>query len=140
MSSPVSNISLRFWHPTLPAIDIISEIDLPVKFNNSVGQQRRTPNGQPLEGTYQQTYCCFVLKTKTSRHLDTEFASGCEYLETRASFIQTFLQTGGTLEFYVSIFLDGDRSFELGNLLMRRMCALGVGLSIEMYRLSDKEL
>jgi hypothetical protein len=140
MSSPVSNISIRLWHPTLPAIDIISELALQVKFSNSVGQKKKTPKGEQLEGIYQETYCCFLFRTKTTEHLHKEFAAGCEHLEARASFMDNFLRTGGRLEFYVSIFLDGDRGFELDNLLLRRMDALGLGLSVELYRLRDEEL
>ena len=55
------------------------------------------------------------------------------------TFIREFLRTGGRVEFYVSIFLDGNRGYELDRSMLQRMSAIGLGLSVEMYRLSDTE-
>lgn len=139
MSSPVSNISLRMWHPTFAANEIISEMKLHAKFSNSVGEQRRTPTGTPLEGVYKETYCSFSLKNKTSNHLNKELLAECDHLDQHAGFLRSFLHTGGRLEFYISIFLDGDRGFEINPSLIRRMTALELGFTVEMYRLSDQE-
>jgi len=139
MSRPLSSIALRIWHPTLPAHELVSRIALPARFSNSVGEQRRTPKGQILEGVYAQTYCCFELKKKAASHLDEDLAPWCAFLEQRLPFMQQLARSGGRMEFRVGIFLDGDRGFEIDSLLLQRICAIGLGLSIEMYRLSDSE-
>jgi hypothetical protein len=140
MTSPLSSIALRVWHPTLPATEIVSRIALPVQFMNSVGEQRRTPKGQLLEGVYPQTYCCFQLKKKAASPLDEDLTPWCTFLEQHLLFMQDLVRSGGRTEFRVGIFLDGDRGFEFGNPLIQRIYALGLGLSIEMYRLGDAEL
>jgi hypothetical protein len=129
----LSIISLRLWHPTLSAAAIISEFDLKIRFSNSVNEHRKTPTGIPLDGVYKETYCCFQWKEKRLGRLDRDMISGCEYLEKHLVFLQEFLRTGGRLEFYVGIFLQGDSGFEIDNALFRRMQALGLGLSVEMY-------
>jgi hypothetical protein len=138
--NPLFSIALRIWHPALPAKDVVSRIGLPVQFINSVGEQRRTPKGQLLEGVYTQTYCCFELKKKTAGHLDEDLIPWCSFLEERLPFMQELTNSGGRAEFRIGIFLDGDRGFELDNLLVGRIHVLGLGLSIEMYRLSDGEI
>lgn len=139
MSAPISSISLRLCHPTLPHSDIVREIGMKAEFSHTVGQQRRTPKGRLLEGLYRETYCCFKIKKKGASHLDDDLRPWCDFLEKHAIFLQVFLETGGRLEFYISIFLDGDRGFELDGPMLQRISALGVGLSVEMYRLSDDE-
>lgn len=140
MSKPLSSIALRLWHPTLAAADIVSEVGLEAEFSNTVGQQRRTPKGQILEGVYRETYCCFKIKEKAPGHLNEDLAPWCEFLEKHLIFLREFLRTDGRLEFYIGMFLDGDRGFELDNLMLQKISTLGLGLSIEMYRLSDSEI
>ena len=139
MSAPVFTLSLRLWHSTQRADDIIAALQLPPRFYHSVGSDRQTPKGTPLDGIYEETYCCFLLEKKMRGHLDEYLEHWCEYLEKFTEFLNDFLRTNGKLEFYASIFLDGDKGFEIKNILLNRICALGLGLSIEMYRLSDKE-
>ena len=79
-------------------------------------------------------------KKKSPGHLDEDLTPWCEFLEKKLTFLQEFLRTDGRLEFYIGIFLDGDRGFELDKLILQRICAIGLGLSIEMYRLSDSEV
>jgi hypothetical protein len=79
------------------------------------------------------------LKKKGKGRLDSDLISWCEYLEKRVIFFQKLARTGGKIEFYVSVFLDGDRGFEFNNSLLQRIYTLGLGLSVEMYRLSDAE-
>jgi hypothetical protein len=92
-----------------------------------------------LNGIHSETYCCFLLKNKTRSRLDNEIIHSCEYLEQRADFVKDFARSGGTIEFYASIFLDGDGGFEVDRSLLQRILALGLGLSVEMYRLNDNE-
>ena len=140
MSALLFTMSFRVWHPTRAASDVISVLNLPVWFAHSVGEPRRTPKGAPLAGVYGETYCCFLLQEKTRDRLDKCVARWCELLQTHDDFLQDFRHTGGKIEFYVSIFLDDDRGFELNNEMLKRMDDAGLGLSIEMYRLGNSEL
>jgi hypothetical protein len=62
----------------LPHSDIVLEIGLEAEFSHTVGQQRRTPKGQLLEGTYGETYCCFKIKKKKASHLDDDLRPWCD--------------------------------------------------------------
>jgi hypothetical protein len=140
VSNLCSSIALRIWHPALSASDVIYRIALPAQFANSVGEQRRTPKGHWLKGLYAQTYCCFQLKKKAASQLEQDLVPWCEFLEQRLLFMHELTRSGGRAEFRIAIFVDGDRGFELSNLLIRRIYMLGLELSIEMYRLSDNEI
>ena len=133
------SLSLRLWHPTFHAANLTAEFDLEVEVSHDIKERRRTPKGTILDGVYSETYCCFSLKKNSEGRLGSDLNVWCEYLERHASFLREFVHTGGRLEFYVSIFLDGDRGFEIKNSMFRRICALGLDLSVEMYRLNDKE-
>jgi hypothetical protein len=139
MSDLLFSLSLRLWHPTLAAVDLTSRFDLEVEVSHSVNERRRTPKGTLLDGVYPQTYCCLSLKKSGKSRLDRHLNSWCEYLEKRISFLREFVRTGGKLEFYVSIFLDGDKGFEVNSALAQRICTLGLGFSVEIYRLTDTE-
>ena len=116
----LSSISLRLTHPnSLSAAAIISEFDLKIRISHTVNEHRRTPKGTPLEGVYKETYCCFELKEKGLGRLDRDLASGCGYLEKHPTFLQEFLRTGGTVDFYIGIFLEGDGGFEIDNICSR---------------------
>ena len=140
MSKPLSSASLRFWHPKLSVSEVVSEIGMELEFSRDVGHERCTPKGRPLGGVNSETYCCFRLKKKSASHLHEDVRNACSILEKHLGFLDAFVITGGRLEFYASIFLDGDRGFELDNRLLRRMDAIGLGLSVEMYRLHDGEV
>ncbi len=139
MNNLVFNISFHVRHPAMPSTKIVEELGLAVRSVRSVGENRATPKGTLLEGTYAETYCSFLLQTKTTGHLDKHLGIWCAFLEKHGAFLHEISGTGGNFEFYISIFLDGDRGFVLENRLLHRMDALGVGLSVEMYRLNDEE-
>src|SRR5215813_11173264 len=115
MSAPVFALSLRLWHPTQRAEGVISTLQLPIRFYHSVGDARRTPKGAPLEGTYEETYCCFRLEEKMRARLEQCISRWCKSLRQHHDFLGIFVQSGGKIEFYVSVFLEGDRGFELDN-------------------------
>jgi len=139
MNNLLFNISFHVQHQSLAALNIISEFDLTPRFFHSVGEARKTPKGTPLEGIYAETYCSFLLEKKVAGHLDEYLEHWRDYLEKHAEFLNGLLTSGGKLEFYVSIFLDGDKGFEIKNSQLKRIYALGLGLTVEMYRLSDEE-
>jgi hypothetical protein len=105
----IFKVSLRVFHPTWPAKDIIAHFGRTPKIANSVGEQRRTSKGTKLDGRYSRTYVSFELvvaqEADLEESLKSELASpmlaDIAYLETRTS-------TGGELEFFVGVFLTGD--------------------------------
>jgi hypothetical protein len=140
MSAPTFSMSLRVWHPKRSADEILRVVRLPIRFHHTVGDPRKTPKGTPLEGIYKETYCCFELEKKTREYPERRITHWCQVIEAHSEFLADLVQTGGKAEFYVSVFLDGDRGFELDNELLTRMCAFRLGIAVEMYRLGDSEV
>jgi hypothetical protein len=134
MSQLNFNLSFRVCHPSVRAETICSQLAMTPRFSHSVGDQRKTPKGTLLEGRYDQTYVMFPLAKKKGEWLDHELLRWCAELDRLAPDLLALKNTGGTLDFCVSISLENrDGGFELDASVIERVNSLGCGLAIDLY-------
>ncbi|HGK7303256.1 TPA: hypothetical protein ACJ509_001104 [Stenotrophomonas maltophilia] len=130
MAKLLVNISLRFWHPTMSAAEIQTRIGLQSRFSRSVGDVRSKSSGDAIQD---HTYVSMPLVRKVRVELDQELMRWCRAFEGNADFMSTVVSTGGRVEFYVSVFVDGLGGFEIDYNLLAAICMLNIGLSVEIY-------
>jgi hypothetical protein len=128
------SISLRAWHPSLGAHEIERMIGWRAHFANSVGEQRVSPSGAFLSGTYRQTYCCFDLPSHDGDHLADALQQHLPMLRPLEDALNTIRRSGGVVELY--LFLrktDSDlgRGFQIEPELLQALSSLGLRLAVE---------
>lgn len=127
------SISLRICHPVMPAQEMIEAVRLEPRIAQSVGLRRTTPAGEFLDGFYRASYCNFRLVTKAPGRFTEALAPLLDKLEGNQSIFRQIALTGGRIELYVGVFVEGDSGFTLAIDDMRRMAELSLELSVEVY-------
>lgn len=127
------SISLRTWHPVMPAQELIEAIGMEPQVACSVGARRVNPVGELLDGVYRASYCSFDLEVKASGDFTEALAPLLSQLDGKQSLFRQIALTGGRTELYVGVFVDGDSGFTLAIDDMRRLAELSLELSVEVY-------
>lgn len=127
------SISLRTWHPVMPAQELIEAIGMEPQLACSVGARRVNPVGELLDGVYRASYCSFDLVLKVPGDFTEALAPLLDQLEKNRSIFRQIALTGGRTEFYVGVFVEGSSGFTLSTSDMRRMAELSLELSVEVY-------
>lgn len=126
-------VSLRIWHPTLSGDAITGALCLTPEVSHSVGTQRTTPFGDPLEGLYRCTYWSFPLVEKTPGVFTDGLSELLRSIERyRGFFAQTALD-GGRTELFVGVFKEGSVGFTLEPHVMIELANLSLELSVDIY-------
>ena len=131
-------ISLRLRHPAMDPDEISAALKMQPHVRWMAGRPRRTPLGQPLEGTYRET--CWSSRCAEGSGFDLEdtLESLVQELERHKEFLAGFCATGGSVEYFIGWFTDGKNTgatFSWG--LQRRLADLHVHLALDVYGGSD---
>jgi len=94
-------ISLRLRHPSMRAEVITEALGMRPRFRWNAGDQRSTPQGQPLEGTYPTTYWCSDAVKAMGFDLEERLRVELAGIEPHSDFLALFTSTRGSIEYYV---------------------------------------
>jgi hypothetical protein len=123
-------VSLQVFHPNSDPKEIAAGIGLPSSRSWMVGEQRATPKGTRLPGTYSDSYCVFPLGGGDDGELADFLRVALRKLEQVATFISEIRRTGGKLNLFVS-WSVGDRGEVFDVELLAQMARIGVDLGID---------
>ncbi|WP_156353263.1 MULTISPECIES: hypothetical protein [unclassified Sphingomonas] len=123
-------VSLQVWHPDTDPERMIAGIGRPARRHWKVGEERTTPNGTPLPGTYRESYCVFDLGEGDDGQLAAFLRRTLVELEHAAEFISDLRRTGGKVGYYVSWF-PGDHGETFDADLIAGMARLGLDFGVE---------
>ena len=127
-------LSFRIFHPTARAEDIAAKVGLKSKRAHSVGAPRETPKGKRLEGVYSRTCVSFDVKNHEGEVLEDAIRRALEEeLNSKIPYLSELVATGGELEFFVGIFLNGNEGLQIDAKLVSSLASAGIGLSLDMY-------
>jgi hypothetical protein len=128
------DIALFIVHPTLDPAEISAALGLDAKSSHRVGDQRKTPKGTPLVGTYQDT------RWRHSRRHDTpdqwfadKLAELIDCLEPHREFLKKLRATGGKASVIVQFLGDGYFGDEIPQDSLTRLTGLELDLGIECF-------
>ncbi len=128
-------ISLRVRHPSMDPAEISSILRLAPSRSWSAGERRTTPSGEPLEGIWPETYWTARVTEGNwpGKDLPTAVAELLDRLELNRSFLTRVRSEGGSAEFFVGWYLEGNSGdvFDCG--LLARMADLKINLSLDVY-------
>lgn len=123
-------VSLQIKHPDADPKRVAAGIGLQAKRSWAVGEERRTPKGNPLPGSYRESYCVFDLGSGDDGELADFLRQTLTKLEHAAEFISELRRTGGKLNFYVT-WSPNERGEVFDVELLAAMARLGIDLGIE---------
>jgi hypothetical protein len=130
--------SLRVWHPSIEPALISKATSLEPSRSWRVGEQRVTPKGKPLEGTYPESYWYADLSGEGPESADQQCLEDSlwEYLgrlEKAAEFLKNVRETGGRCEIFVGLYGRWNYGFEFSPSLLSSFHRLGLALSLDVY-------
>ena len=133
MSDYEFTISLRIRHPSIAPGEISRTLGIEPQHTWTVGESRRGPAGEPLEGTYRESFWMARLMDGpqlSSEQVSVESALLRTLAQLRRSmpFLAHLNAEGGVAELYISIFAREPFRLEL---LLESLALLGrLGLAI----------
>lgn len=131
-------ISLRFHHPAEDLSAATVEFDLAPLRQWTVGEQRLSPKGTPLEGRWKASYWTANLHTRADEELEAALLRIGVWLDEHAAFIARHLASGGWAGLFIGVFLQSSNAgFALGPTLLARYAAIGFALEFDLYGPDD---
>lgn len=113
--------------------DISGQLDLSPSRKWKAGSQRSTPAGEQLAGTNKETYCVFDLDEKVGSDLELTLCALTTKFRNFEKFFKKVRSTGGTIEFFVGLFVKVNTGIVLDRGLMAQLTKLGIDLSFDIY-------
>jgi hypothetical protein len=128
-------ISLRVRHPSMDPAEITATLRFAPSHAWRAGEPRTTPRGQPLKGIWPQTYWTARLMecARPGKDLATAIAELLDQLELNRGFLARVRSEGGSSEFFVGWFFDGNSGDVFDSDLLARMADFKINLSLDVY-------
>jgi hypothetical protein len=128
------DVELFIVHPTLTPAEINIALGLTAKLAHCVGEQRKTPKGTLLPGTYRET------RWRHSRRCETrdqwfadKLAELIDRIEPHKPFFKNLRATGGKASVIVQFLGDGYFGDEIPLDILIRLIGLELDLDIECF-------
>ena len=113
--------------------DISRQLRLSPSRKWKAGTQRTTPTGKQLTGTYKETYCVFDLDEKSDGDLESTLLTLTKQFHSFEHFLKKVRSTGGSIEYFIGLFVKKNTGLELDSGLMAQLVNLGIDLSFDIY-------
>src|ERR1700690_2302356 len=127
-------LSLRITHPDLEPQAISSTLGLVPEFSNKAGDLRKTPKGVALDGKYPNSYWCHEFTKQDGTSLSEYLLDTAKALDQHKSFFTHIADTGGKIEFFVGMFMDGPNIGEtIACDILEQLNSLHIALSLDIY-------
>lgn len=92
-----------------------------------------TPKGRLLQCVNSSTYCTFELAKGSDRRLTLALRDSNARLISRTRQIRSFLKSGGTLEYFIGLFVKGNAGLVLEPELVKQAASLDIRLAFDIY-------
>jgi len=123
--------SLRIFHPSKAASEIVEAMPIPASIINSIGAARKTPKGTPLEGTYSRTLVVFDLPASSFTSIPAFLRAMMNEPFANNSMIENIAKTGGQVSFYISILCPENCGLSLDATLLAQLSSKHIQLDLD---------
>ena len=132
------SIALRIWHPNIDPAIITGKLGLPSSNSAKFGQPRQTPKGQPLDGTYAESYWHADPFERGEYSSTDDFAEDVlvdvlKLLSPHRQFLLLLRKQGARLHLQVSSFSVRNYALELSPQLLACCAELGLSFVHDVY-------
>lgn len=126
-------ISLRFFTKIVDPSEIYTELGLRPKWQHTIGEPRKTPKGDLLEGVYDSSYCTFCFNRRKNEQLHEMLDRIVDELLLHKELFDKIRNTGGRSEFFIGIYLIDNNGDTLTHKLLCKIAKLGIDLALDIY-------
>jgi len=126
-------VSLWITHPNVDPRDISRALSLSPSHQSRAGQQRVTPTGELLDGTYQFSSWVHAFETGSVTDLTEFLPSIIAQIKSNTSYFWDIVNEGGSVELFCGVFADGNWDESFHHLLLRDLVEMAVDLRIDVY-------
>jgi hypothetical protein len=114
----------------MPVAALRSALPFPPDREWTAGEPRSTPKGQPLDGTYHDSYCTCAVGEGDDGELAMLLGRTLDVLEGRRDVLLDLRAKGATVSLFVTWGPDGDSGERFDADLLGRMAGLGIALGL----------
>lgn len=127
-------IDLFIVHPSIDPDELDANLQLVGHFRHKAGDERRTPKGAPLEGTYPDTRWRHTVRFETKgNHFSDQLTSFVDEIAHHRDYLAQLLRTGGRLCVILNFLGDGYFGDKIPTATLARLTDLGLDLAIEVF-------
>jgi hypothetical protein len=131
-------IDLLIIHPSLDPMEISASLKLDAQFQHRVGDQRYTPTGIELSGSYPDTRWRYTERYETEgQHFVQQLEGFVDALRRHKTYFAYLASTGGSMMIVVNFLGDGYFGDQISAATMTKLSELGFDLGIEVF--ADKQ-
>lgn len=127
------DVSIRFQHPNKELDFFSSLLGFPCFRSWTAGSPRQTPTGEPLAGTYNESYWVSRLDFVSQDGFAEQLAVVMDRLVTARKHLQAFRLSGGKIEIYLQLPGSVNNGDTIDSMLLKTMGELGIDLLIEVF-------
>lgn len=124
-------VSLRFRHPSISASELIKRVGLKPAVAHEKGTRRSTVGGKVR--TNPQAYCSFPIRVASLKFPSRALEKGIAILERDETYWNAFLSSGGSMDFFIGIFVDSNIGWTISNDLLASMAKWKIDLGLDIY-------
>lgn len=137
-------IALRVRHPSIEPAEITRTLGLEPRHSWKAGEQRRSPAGKPLGGTYRESCWMGVLAQNPGHssdnvNIETALLQTLAQLRRSRQFLAQLKGEGGEAEIHMSIFGHDNFRLELSAEALAHLGRLGLAIAIDVEPHADDE-
>jgi hypothetical protein len=127
------SVNFQIRHPTASVKELAAGLPWEMTSGWTAGEQRVTPIGRQLGGVRPESYCSFQIEKRDDGRLPTCVSNALDILATHRDHLGEICRTGGSLNFYVFWYPNGDTGVVFKADLLERMAALKIDLALNVY-------
>lgn len=127
------DVSFRVFHPNMDPNDICKKLNMQATHKWCAGENRRTPKGTSLPGTYDQSYCSFNLDQPKDTELIDFLKHWNNNLFKFKKFLNQIYSSGGRLEYFIGWYSKENSGEEFDVSFLKELVELKINLAIDFY-------
>jgi hypothetical protein len=127
------SVNFQIRHPTASVEELAAGLPWEMTSGWTAGEQRVTPIGRQLGGVRSESYCSFQITKRDDGRIPTCLSNALDILATHRDHLDEICRTGGSLNFCVFWYPNGDTGAVFNADLLERMAALKIDLGLNVY-------
>ena len=132
-------LALRIRHPFIDPKVITGILELTPTYAHRVGEPRRNPRGDLLQGTNKESFWFLTCKTESYSGVSEAIETLNKWLWPKKHFLCELSDQGGSIEYFIGWFVDKNEGDTLGWKLLQECAELRVNIGLDVYGYALKQ-
>jgi hypothetical protein len=133
MATQKFDLSLRLRHPDADLAPIVRGLGLRPSACWTKGDRRFAPDGGPLQGIRDSSYCSVPLHITSGADLELALDGSLQKIASLRAELESLVNSGGTASIAIGWFTDGDAGMRVAEKTVADMARLRLTLDLYLY-------